>query len=75
MFLFPFAFFISIERAFGVLKSCFAIIARPSRFWSKDVLQDIMTTCIIMHNMIIEDERDLSAPIEERFEEIGRAHV
>ena len=57
-----------VERAFGVFKSRFAIVSGPSRFWSKDVLQDIMTTCIIMHNMIIEDERDLSAPIEERLE-------
>ncbi|KAL8125321.1 hypothetical protein AgCh_012851 [Apium graveolens] len=54
-----------VERAFGVLKSRFAIIAGPSRFWSKNVLHDIMTACITMHNMIIEDERDLSAPIEE----------
>jgi len=27
-----------------------------------------MTSCIIMHNMIIEDERDIDAPIEERVE-------
>ena len=27
-----------------------------------------MTACIIMHNMIIEDERDLNAPIEEAFD-------
>ena len=54
-----------VERAFGVLQSRFAIIAGPVRFWRKEILHDIMTTCIILHNMIIEDERDLSAPIEE----------
>ncbi|XP_074346528.1 uncharacterized protein LOC141685317 [Apium graveolens] len=37
----------------------------PTRFWNKNVLQDIMTMCIIMHDMIIEDKRDLSAPIQE----------
>nr|XP_016494954.1 PREDICTED: uncharacterized protein LOC107814133 [Nicotiana tabacum] len=54
-----------IERAFGVLQSRFAIVAGPPRFWRREVLHDIMTTCIILHNMIIEDERDLNAPIED----------
>ena len=53
-----------VERAFGVLQSRFAIVAGPARYWRKEVLHDIMTTCIILHNMIVEDERDLSAPIE-----------
>ena len=57
-----------VERAFGVLQSRFAIIAGPARFWNKKVLHDIMTSCIIMHNMIIEDERDINASIEERVE-------
>ena len=57
-----------VELAFGVLKSHFAIVAGPSHFWSKSVLHYIMITCYIMHNMIIEDERDLSAPIEEQLE-------
>ncbi|KAL2490984.1 putative harbinger transposase-derived nuclease [Abeliophyllum distichum] len=52
-----------VERAFGVLQSRFAIVAGPARFWKKHVLHDIMTACIIMHNMIIEDERDVDAPI------------
>ncbi|XP_060209734.1 uncharacterized protein LOC132636734 isoform X2 [Lycium barbarum] len=52
-----------VERAFRVLQSCFAIIAGLSRFWRKEVLHDILTSCIILHNMIIEDERDLNAPI------------
>ncbi|KAM6553080.1 hypothetical protein CsatB_013842 [Cannabis sativa] len=55
-----------VERAFGVLQSRFAIITGPARLWNKTVLHDIMTSCIIMHNMIIEDERDLNAPIKER---------
>ncbi|XP_075499908.1 uncharacterized protein LOC142538477 [Primulina tabacum] len=54
-----------VERAFGVLQSRFAIVASPARSWKKHHLHDIMTSCIIMHNMIIEDERDLSAPIED----------
>ncbi|XP_020245164.1 protein ALP1-like [Asparagus officinalis] len=53
-----------VERAFGVLQSRFAIVSGPARFWKKEVLHDIMTACIIMHNMIIEDERDLNATIE-----------
>ncbi|KAL1188231.1 hypothetical protein V5N11_025447 [Cardamine amara subsp. amara] len=57
-----------VERAFGVLQSRFAIVAGPSRLWSKTMLHDIMTTCIIMHNMIIEDERDLDAPVQEQTE-------
>ncbi|PRQ37575.1 putative harbinger transposase-derived protein [Rosa chinensis] len=54
-----------VERAFGVLQSRWAIVKGAARFWDKRVLHDIMTTCIIMHNMIIEDERDLTAPIRE----------
>ena len=57
-----------VERAFGVLQSHFAIVAGPAHFWRKDHLHDIMTTCIILHNMIIEDERDLNAPIVDAIE-------
>ncbi|KAF8410951.1 hypothetical protein HHK36_003488 [Tetracentron sinense] len=45
-----------VERAFGVLQSRFAIVKGPIRFWDKHVLHDIMYACIIMHNMIVEDE-------------------
>ena len=54
-----------VEHAFGVLQSRFAIVAGPSRFWNKHVLHDIMTVCIIIHNMIIEDERDVNATIND----------
>ena len=54
-----------VERASGVLQSRFAIVAGPTHFWSKGVLHDIMTARIIMHNIIVKDERDLNAPIIE----------
>ncbi|XP_058775220.1 uncharacterized protein LOC131649476 [Vicia villosa] len=45
------------ERAFGVLQSQFAIICNPTRSWHLDTLRRIMNTYIILHNMIVEDER------------------
>jgi len=53
-----------VERAFGVLQSRFAIIKGPCRFWDKHVLHDIITACIIMHNMIVEDERDENEDVD-----------
>lgn len=32
-------------------------------FWGKNAIHDIINTCIILHNLIIEDERDIGAPI------------
>ncbi|XP_021725621.1 uncharacterized protein LOC110692848 [Chenopodium quinoa] len=46
-----------VERAFGVLQARFAIIRKPSLAYDEDILRDIMKACIIMHNMIVEDER------------------
>ena len=47
-----------VERAFGVLQSRWAIVRGPARFWYKSKLAEIMYTCIILHNMIVEDEGD-----------------
>ena len=47
-----------VERAFGVLQARFAIIKNPARVWDENVLWKIIMACIIMHNMIVEDERD-----------------
>lgn len=52
------AFRKDVERAFGILQARFAIVRGPARLWSRESLQYIMMTCIILHNMIVEDERD-----------------
>lgn len=45
-----------VERTFGVLRSKFRILKLPSRIWfGKDMLY-VMKACVIIHNMIIEDE-------------------
>jgi hypothetical protein len=42
------------------LQAKIAIVRGSSRFWDKRTLHDIMTTCVILHNMIIEDEKHLN---------------
>ena len=46
-----------VERAFGILKRKFAIIAGPARFFDIHDMNKIMLTCIILHNMVIEETR------------------
>jgi hypothetical protein len=48
-----------IERAFGVLVQQFQILQRPIKSWYWQDIVDIMDTCIIMHNMIVESRREL----------------
>jgi hypothetical protein len=35
------------------------IIRAPAEYWKPHVLWQIMTHCIILHNMIVKDERDM----------------
>ncbi|XP_022003023.1 protein ALP1-like [Helianthus annuus] len=44
-----------VERAFGLLKKRWSIIGQPSRILEKSKMRNVMYTCIILHNMILED--------------------
>ncbi|TVU25077.1 hypothetical protein EJB05_27556, partial [Eragrostis curvula] len=61
-----------VERAFGVLQKRWAIIRHPARLWDREELADIMYACIIMHNMIVEDERGIYGIPDDNTYEQGR---
>lgn len=48
-----------VECAFGVLQSRFDIVRRPARLWKREDVINIMQSCVILHNMIVEDEKEL----------------
>ena len=45
-----------IERAFGILQSRFYCLRKPSLHWDVNNLHEEVLCCIILHNMIVEDE-------------------
>ncbi|GJY90493.1 putative nuclease HARBI1 [Tanacetum coccineum] len=47
-----------VERAFGVLQARFAFLRHPCLIWDYEQMGQIMIACVIMHNMIVEDERE-----------------
>nr|GEV13176.1 hypothetical protein [Tanacetum cinerariifolium] len=45
-----------IERAFGVLQGRSRIIQQPARAYHMNTIRRVMYTCMILHNMILEDQ-------------------
>ena len=48
----------TVERAFEVLQAYFAAHRDLVELWDAETLWEVMTTCVIIHNMIVEDEDD-----------------
>jgi hypothetical protein len=47
-----------VEKAFGVLQACFNIVRRPARLWKQADVINIMQACVVLHNIIVEDEKE-----------------
>ncbi|XP_071683296.1 uncharacterized protein [Lolium perenne] len=50
------AYMKDLKWTFGVLQSWWAIV--PARTWSIGTMWEVITACVIMHTMIVENERD-----------------
>jgi hypothetical protein len=59
-----------VEPAFGVLQARFAMVRQPARMFKLPELKEIMTACIILHNMIVEDERDEQDMLDFDYEQL-----
>jgi hypothetical protein len=48
----------AVERVFAVLFQRFNIIYQPLRLFDKGNMEDVMYTCCIIHNMVVESRRE-----------------
>jgi hypothetical protein len=46
-----------VDITFGILQAQLAIMRGHARFWDQECIWYIMNACVIMHNIIIEDDR------------------
>ena len=61
-----------VEWAFGVLQARWGIVWSAAMMWESETLWQLMICCVILHNMIVEDEgngvaqtNDFEAPGEQ----------
>jgi hypothetical protein len=55
------------ERAFGILQQRFAVVRFPTMTWSHDHMWEVINCCVIVHNIIIENESIHPVPEVELF--------
>nr|GEV52848.1 hypothetical protein [Tanacetum cinerariifolium] len=55
-----------VERAFEVLQRRWHIICQPTCAWTVNKLHRVMYTCIILHNMILKDQKFSLSELDQR---------
>ncbi|XP_008239583.1 PREDICTED: uncharacterized protein LOC103338171 [Prunus mume] len=50
-----------VERCFGILQARWLIVRGAARMFDEEIFRSIMMTCIIIHNIIVEDEYNYDA--------------
>ena len=45
-----------VKHAFGILQSCWHMITWPCKLWSRNAIQNVLSTVVIFHNMIIDHQ-------------------
>ncbi|XP_047052005.1 uncharacterized protein LOC124657506 [Lolium rigidum] len=61
-----------VERAFGVLQARWSILRRPACLYDHGDIHNIMIACIILHNMIVEDEKEEAGNVLDLNQNIDR---
>uniref|UniRef100_A0A0A9GSX1 DDE Tnp4 domain-containing protein n=1 Tax=Arundo donax TaxID=35708 RepID=A0A0A9GSX1_ARUDO len=64
-----------LQLAFNALQSRFPIVRGPTRFFQRSTLGKILQACVILHNMAIEDEKDMASACFDSSEASGTLAV
>lgn len=47
-----------VERAFGILQARWRVLRYLACLWSESIMKSIWKVVVIIHNMVVEDEKD-----------------
>ena len=48
-----------VEHTFGVLQNKWQLLASPVEMWDEVCIQDLVTSCIILHNMMVQQQLEV----------------